>query len=120
MVKKFTKEGKSCEHYVEEFEERMALMKQNYPKLVTSHKVVHECKFVDFLKGKYSTEFDQIFKKSDLFKKQFFKRLVPRHGCLPGQKILLHLCWNKEDYPEENFYYFDLNMAFTYALRKFR
>ena len=50
MVKKFTKEGKSCEHYVEEFEERMALMKQNYPKLVTSHKVVHECKFVDFLK----------------------------------------------------------------------
>ena len=120
MVKRFTKEGKSCQDYVDRFEHRMTLMKQNYPDLVKSHKVVYECNFVDFLNGRYSPEFDETFKESEMFKKQFFSRLVPRDACLPGQKVLLHLCWDKTDNPNENFYYLDLNMAYTYALKKFR
>ena len=85
MVKRFTKEGKSCQDYVDKFEHRMTLMKQNYPDLVKSHQVVYECNFVDFLNGKYSPEFDKTFRESELFKKQFFSRLVPRDACLPDQ-----------------------------------
>ena len=120
MIKKFTKDGKSCQAHVDDFEHRMHLLKKNYPNLVKSHKVVYECKFVDFLRGKHSPDFDENFKKSILFEKQFFSRLVPRDSCLPGQKVLLHLSWDKKDYPNENFYYLDMNMAYTYALKKFR
>ena len=120
MVKRFTKNGKSCQDYVEKFEHRMDMLKQNYPNLIKSVKIVYECRFVDFLKGKYSPDFDETFKNTKFSEKQFFYRLVPRDACLPGQKVLLHLSWDKKDFPDENFYYLDLNMAYTYALKKFR
>ena len=66
---------------------------------ITPHQVVYECNFVDFLKGKHSPDFDKTFRESELFKKQFFSRLVPRDACNPGQKVLLHLCWDKKESP---------------------
>ena len=121
MVKKFTKEGRSCQDTVEKFENRMKMLKKNFPDLVNSVKVVYECKFDEFLDGKYAPDFDSSFKEDDLYKeRRYFKRLVPRDACLPGQKVLLHLCWSKKDYPNETFYYWDMNMAYTYALKKFR
>ena len=120
MIKKFTKEGRSCQATVDEFESRMEMLKKNVPDMVKSATVVYECKFKEFLNGTYSPSFNSEFKEHDLYKKrQYFPRLVPRHACLPGKKVLLHLCWNKKDYPNEKFYYWDLNMAYTYALKKF-
>ena len=121
MVKKFTKEGRSCEEFIEEFEARMKLLIRNFPDLVETYKVVYGCKFKEFLKNRYSPDFKSSFFENDLYKeRQFFSRLTPRHACLPGQKILLQLRWSKIDFPNQKFYYWDLNMAYTYALKKFR
>ena len=121
MVKKFTKDGKSCQDAAEKFEDRMVMLKKNFPDLVKYHKVVYECKFKEFLAGKISPDFDSTFDIDDLNKKQqFFSRLIPRAACLPGKKVLLHLCWSKIDSPNQKFYYWDMNMAYTYALKKYR
>ena len=50
MVKKFSKNGKSCEDYIKDFDKRMAVVIEKYPDLVQSVKVVYGCKFTDFLK----------------------------------------------------------------------
>ena len=119
MVKKFTKDGKCCEDTVEKFNIRMNMLKKNCPDLVKTVKVVYDCKFTEFLDGKYSPDFDLTFKENELYKeKKFFQRLIPRDACLPGMKVLLHLSWNKN--VNETFHYLDMNMAFTYALKKFR
>ena len=121
MVKKFTSEGKSCEDYVERFNDHMNKLKENYSELVKSIKIVYDCKFSEFLDGDYSPDFDSSFLQNDLFKeKKYFQQLVPRDSCLPGKKALFHLNWNKNDHPSETFHYWDMNMAYTYALKKFR
>ena len=118
MVKKFTKDGKSCEDTVEKFDIRMNMLKKNCPDLVKTVKVVYDYKFTEFLDGKYSPDFDSTFKENELYKeKKFFQRLIPRDACLPGMKVLLHLSWNKIE--TETFHYLDMNMAYTYALKKF-
>ena len=106
MVKKFTKEGRCCQDFIEKFENRMTLLKTNFPNLVDNVKTVYECKFNEFLKNGYAPDFESTFMENALFKeRQYFSRLVPRDACLLGKKDLLCLCWNKHDFPNENFYY---------------
>ena len=121
MVKKFTKDGKSCQDAAEKFEDRMIMLKMFFPDLVKYHKVVYECKFKEFLAGNILPDFDSTFSIDDLNnKQQFFSGLISRAACLPGKKVLLHLCWSKIDSPNQKFYYWDMNMAYTYALKKYR
>ena len=86
MIKKFARNGKSCQEVVDDFDNRMTSLKKNYPNIVTKVKTVHGCQFTQFLKGKYMPEFQSSFLKSDLYKeKQYFTRLTARECCLPGR-----------------------------------
>ena len=98
----------------------MELLKQNHPDVIESHKVVYDCKFTQFLNGKFVPEFDSRFLQSDLSRKQFFDRLIPRNACLPGKKELFQMSWDKKRHGHESFHYWDKNMAYTHALTQFR
>ena len=119
MVVKFSKNGGSCHEYVNSFKNKMEFLKKHHPEVIQSYDNIPDCEFAKFLKREPSTQFQSAFFESPHYQKQFFTRLVPRDACLPGKKDLFNMCWDKEKYPDETFYVWDMNMAYTYALQKF-
>ena len=97
------------------FERRMKDLKKRED-LIKDVEVYRECIFKRFL----ASEEAEDFKNSDLGKLVYCPRLVPREAMTSGMKEILHLSWDKSQFPTENFYMIDVNMCYSYIIKNFR